>query len=159
MKKQRKEQEPEAVVTLRIWTYADALKAVPYFRSLVQSLRDRWLEMRQAQGHQKRLAERPGRPDRVSLIAAEEAARDLERKEAALEDVIQEMLTLSAYCVDPGAGSAVIPFLRGQDLAWFVFDLFDDKAIVAWRLYSDPLETRRPLSELDQPQASLPPVA
>ena len=79
MKKQRKEQEPEAVVTLRIWTYADALKAVPYFRSLVQSLRDRWLEMRQAQGHQKRLAERPGRPDRVSIIAVEDAGRDLER--------------------------------------------------------------------------------
>jgi hypothetical protein len=42
----------------------------------------------------------------------------------------------------------VIPFMRGDALAWFVFDLFDGQGVVAWRLYSDPLETRRPLAEL-----------
>ena len=34
-------------------------------------------------------------------------------------------------------------------LAWYVYDLFDPQGFVAWRLYSDPLEMRRPLAELD----------
>ena len=150
MKKQR-DQEPEAVVSLRMWKYSDALKAVPYIRSLMQSLREGWLEMRQAQHVVERTKARPGRPNRDTLILLEESQRDVERHEAGLEEIVTEMLALSTYCVDPGAGLAVIPFLRGQELAWYVFDLFDPQGIVAWRLYSDPLETRRPLAELDTP--------
>lgn len=150
MKKQRN-QEPEAVVSLRMWKYPDALKAVPYLRSLVQSLRDEWLQMRQALQTVDRAKARPGRPNRDILILLDETQRDVERAEARLEEIVNEMLALSAYCVDPGAGLAVIPFLRGQELAWYVFDLFDPQGIVAWRLYSDPLETRRPLAELDTP--------
>jgi hypothetical protein len=151
MKKQRHEPEAESVITLRMWTYPAAQKAVPYFRSLAQSLRDGWLELRQVQEQQKKLAARPGKPDRDTLIAIEETGRELQKAEARLEEVIEEMMGLSAYCVDPRAGLAVIPFLRGQELAWFVFDLFDEQGICAWRLYSDPLEMRRPLSELEQP--------
>ena len=159
MKKQRKEPEAEAVITLRMWTYPGAQKALPYFRSLVQSLRDGWLEMRQVQEQKKRLESRPGKPDRDTLIAIEESSRDLTRTEAKLEEVIEEMLGLSAYCVDPRAGLAVIPFMRGPDLAWFVFDLFDEQGISSWRLYSDPLETRRPLSELEPALPTPPAVA
>jgi hypothetical protein len=150
MKKQRN-QEPEAVVSLRMWTYPDALKVVPYVRSLAQSLRDGWLELRQAQETVQRTKARPGRPNRDTLILLDESQRDIERAEAGLEEIVTEMMALSAYCVDPGAGLAVIPFMRGQELAWYVFDLFDAQGIVAWRLYSDPLEMRRPLAELDTP--------
>ncbi len=150
MKKQR-DQETETAVTLRLWTYADAVKAVPYLRSLVQSLRDGWLEMRQAQEQVRRIESRPGRADRDSLIQLDESNRDIERAEAKLDETMHEMLALSAYCVDPGAGLAVIPFLKDEALAWFVFDLFDPQGLVAWRLYSDPLEMRRPLAELDRP--------
>lgn len=158
MKKQRQQPEAESVISLRLWTYPSARKAVPYFRSLSQSLRDGWLELRQVQEHQKRLAARPGKPDRDRLIALEESGRDLARAEARLEEVVEEMLGCSAYCVDPLAGLVVIPFMRGQELAWFVFDLFDEQGICAWRLYSDPLEIRRPLSELEQPEPATPPV-
>ena len=150
MKKQR-DREPEAVVSLRMWTYPDAVKAVPYIRSLAQSLRDGWLELRQSQETVLRTKARPGRPNRDTLILLDDTQRHIERAEAGLEEIVAEMLTLSAYCVDPGAGLAVIPFLRGQELAWFVFDLFDPQGIVAWRLYSDPLEMRRPLAQLDTP--------
>jgi hypothetical protein len=148
MKKQR-DQEPEAVVNLRMWTYANALKVVPYLRSLMQSLREGWLDLRQAQETVQRIKARPGRPNRDTLIRLDESQRDVERAEAGLEEIVTEMLAQSAYCVDPGAGLAVIPFLRGQELAWYVFDLFDPQGLVAWRLYSDPLEMRRPLAELD----------
>ena len=148
VKKQR-DRETEAVVSLKMWTYQEALKAVPYIRSLVQSLREGWLEMRQAQQAVERTKARPGRPNRDILIRLQESQRDVGRAEAKLEVIISEMLVLSAYCVDPGAGLAVIPFLRGEALAWYVFDLFDPQGLVAWRLYSDPLDTRRPLAELD----------
>lgn len=150
MKKQR-DQETETAVTLRLWTYEDAVKAVPYLRSLTQSLRDGWLEMRQAQEQVRRIEARPGRADRDSLIQLDETNREIDRTEAKLEETMHEMLALSAYCVDPAAGLAVIPFLRGESLAWFVFELFDPKGLIAWRLYSDPLEMRRPLTDLDQP--------
>src|SRR5579862_4128974 len=89
MKMQRDEPEAQAVITLRMWTYASASKAAPYFRSLAQSLRDAWLEMRQVQEEQKRLAARPGKPKRDAIIALEETARELTRKTARLEEVIE----------------------------------------------------------------------
>ncbi len=150
-KKKQHDLDVEATVTLRLWTYEDAVKAVPYLRSLAQSLRDGWLEMRQAQEQVRRIESRPGRADRDSLIQLDDSNRDIARAEAKLDETMHEMLALSAYCVDPGAGLAVIPFLRGEALAWFVFDLFDPKGLVAWRFYSDPLEMRRPLADLDQP--------
>ena len=106
MKKQR-DQEPEAVVSLRLWAYPDAIKAVPYIRSLVQSLREWWLELRQAQENVDRTKARPGRPNRDTLILLEESQRDVDRKEAGLEEIVTDMMTLSAYSVDPGAGLAV----------------------------------------------------
>jgi hypothetical protein len=148
MKKQH-DQEPETAVSLRLWALPEVLKAVPYIRSLMQSLREGWVELRQAQETVQRAQARPGRPNRDTLILLDESQRDAERAEAGLQDIVEEMMALSAYCVDPVAGLAVIPFLRGQELAWYVFDLFDEQGIVAWRLYSDPLEMRRPLVELD----------
>ncbi len=148
MKKQH-DQEPEQVINLRLWALPDVFKAVPYIRSLMQSLREGWLDLRQAQETVERTKALPGRPTRDILIRLEEAQRDVERAETRLEEIVADMMALSAYCVDPVAGLAVIPFLRGQELAWYVFDLFDEKGIIAWRLYSDPLEVRRPLAELD----------
>ena len=141
MKKQRKPKS-EATIALRMWTYAGAIKVLPYLRSLVQSLRHAWLEMRQAREQVRRVETRPGRPDRDSLILLEETQRDLQRAEAKLEEIIEEMLPLSAYCIDPTAGLVVMPWLSNGVLAWFVFDLFDSQGLVAWRLHSDPTETR-----------------
>lgn len=150
MKKHRKEEQQE-LIQLRLWTYEEAKKAVRYLRSLVGSLRDSWLEARQAHLQVEKVASRTGRPDRAALIEVQEKNREVDVAGAKLEEVAAEMLALSAYCVDPTAGIAVIPFLRGESLAWFVFDLFDEAGLVAWRLSSDPLEARRPLAELDQP--------
>lgn len=150
-KKQRDHDEGvESAVTLRLWKYADAQKVVPYLRSLTQSLREGWVDLRQAQEQVRRIESRPGRPGRDSLIQLEDARHELDRVEASLEETMHEMLELSAYCVDPGAGLAVIPFLKGEALAWFVFDLFDVSGLVGWRYYSDPLEMRRPLGELEE---------
>ena len=149
MKKQRKQRTEESIA-LRLWTFAGAMKVVPYLRSLTQSLRDAWLELRQAQTEMRRVKGSAGRPDRDTLIRLEESQRVLHRAEVKLEEIIEEMLPLSAYCVDPGAGLIVLPWLSKGTLAWFIFDLFDTKGLVAWRLHSDPIETRRPLAEIEQ---------
>ncbi len=158
MRKQR-DKKAEATIAVRLWTYIGARQAVPYLRSLVGSLREGWLEMRQAQEQVRRIEARSGRADRDSLIQLDETNHDVARAESKLEDVVNEMLTLSAYCVDPGAGLAVIPFLSNGALAWFLFDLFDEEGLVAWRLNSDPLETRRSLSEIEDTVPSVPGMA
>ncbi|HTI52439.1 MAG TPA: DUF2203 family protein [Planctomycetaceae bacterium] len=153
MKKQRKS-KTAAVVTLRLWTYSGAQKVVPYLRSVVQSLRDGWLDLRQAQEQLKRSEAYPGRPDRDTLIRLEESRREIARVEARVEETMHEMLVLSAYTLDPVAGLAVIPFVQGEGLAWFVFDLFDPQGLVAWRMHTDPLEMRRSLAELPVSQTT-----
>jgi hypothetical protein len=150
MKKQSKT-TTEETVALRLWTPDGAAKIVPYIRSLSQSLREAWLELRQAQSRVRKLETRPGRPDRDTLIQLEESQRDVEQAEAHLEETLDDMLALSAYCVDPGAGLVVVPTLCKDVLAWFVFDLFDPRGLIGWRLHTDPLETRRPLSEFELP--------
>jgi hypothetical protein len=150
MKKQRKPRT-EQIITLRLWTFDGANKAIPYLRSLVQSLRESWLELRQAQTKADRLKARTGRPDRDALIQLEESERELQHSSSKVEEIVNEMVGLSAFGIDPAAGLAVLPFFRGDVLAWYVFDLFDPRGLVAWRLHSDDVETRRPLSELEQP--------
>jgi hypothetical protein len=153
MKKQRK-QKAEQTITLRLWTFGGARKAVPYLRSLVQSLRDDWLELRQCQEKIARLEARPGRTDRDVLILLDDSRRDLQRAQAKLEETVEEMVAISAYGVDPAAGLAVVPFFHDNTLAWLVFDLFDPQGLAGWRLHSDPLETRRLLSDLDESTAT-----
>jgi hypothetical protein len=146
MRKQRN-QEPEFTITLRLWTYAEAVKALPYLRAIVRSLREHWLEMQQARRQVRRMDARLGRPDRQALILRQEAGREAERAEEKLEGTLRELLALSVMCLDPAKGLAFIPFRQGDDLAWFVYDLFAPRELEAWRFHTDPLETRRPLLE------------
>jgi len=155
MRKQRR-QKVEQTITLRLWTIAGAKKAAPYFRSLVQSLRDRWLELRDKQEQVRRIESRPGRLDRDSLILLEDSRRDLARAESNVEEVVQEMVGFSIYGIDPAAGLAGIPSLHDKTLAWLIFDLFDPNGLVAWRMHSDPLETRRPLAGFGEQPAAAP---
>ena len=55
---------------------------------------------------------------------------------------------IDVYLLDPALGVAFIPFKKEEELAWFVFDLFDSDDLKAWRLHQDPLEMRRPIAEI-----------
>src|SRR6266446_176739 len=96
----------------------------------------------------ERLARRPGRPDRGALIAHAEAVREAAEANERFESGLKELLRLHMYCLDPVRGLALIPFAHGDQLAWFVFDLFEANPLGAWRYHEDPLTTRRPLAEL-----------
>jgi hypothetical protein len=141
---------------IRPWTFARTQAALPYFRSVMQSLREHRLEAQSLQLRSRRLADRPGRPDRASLIAREEALKAAEKEQQRFDDALNELGQLDVYCLDPVGGVAFIPFVKDEQLAWFVFDLFSEKMLDSWRYHEDPLETRRPIAEVaDQPPSAL----
>jgi hypothetical protein len=139
--------EVESAITLRLWTYAEAVKALPYLRALVRSLRERWLHLQGVRREVAHLEARPGRPDRQALILRADAAREAELAGDSFHETLGELKALDVHSLDPARGLALIPFRWGDQLAWFAFDLFAPQGLDAWRFHTDALETRRPLPE------------
>jgi hypothetical protein len=131
----------------RLWIYEAALSAVPYLRAVVRSLREHWLHLQSARRQIERLDSRPGRLDRQTLIRRGEAVQELDEADRKLEETFDELQAVDVYCLDPVQGLALIPFGKGDGLAWYVFDLFSPQGLEAWRLHGDPLEMRRPLEQ------------
>jgi hypothetical protein len=131
--------------TLSLWTYAQALDVVPYLRSVMQSFREQWLTLQAARLRKRRFDSRRGVPDRSAFIEAKEVEADVQRAQERLEETCRELSDLNICCLDPARGIAQIPIRVGEDLGWLIFDLFGPNPLDAWRLHSDPLETRRPL--------------
>src|SRR5262249_10191964 len=109
--------------------------------------REHWLDVHRAKRHLRRLDKKPGRPDRASLLDRETVATESEDAADRFDESLRELMSLDVYCVDPVEGLALIPFRKGDELAWFVFDLFDPERLESWRLHNDPIEKRRPLAE------------
>jgi hypothetical protein len=81
------------------------------------------------------------------LTGAAAAVEELEQAVIRLEETFVELKAIDVYCIDPVNGLALIPFGKGDELAWYVFDLFAPQGLEAWRLHGDPLEMRRPLEQ------------
>ncbi len=136
--------------TVRVWTYDEARKAVPYISGVMQSIREQHLEALSQDRQARRLADRPGRPDRNLLVAQADTARLSREADSRCEESLAELHAIDVFCADPIRGEAFIPFLKEDKLAWFVFDLFDEEdRIKQWRYHDDPLDTRRPIREID----------
>jgi hypothetical protein len=133
---------------LRLWTLDEARAATPYITSITRSLREHHLEAQSQHRTARRLADRPGRLDRTGRIHQEDANRAATAAEDRFQQALDELQALDVYCLDPVQGLALIPFAHDEQLAWFVFDLFDTEPLRSWRYHNDPLETRRPLAEL-----------
>jgi hypothetical protein len=135
---------------LRVWTIDHARAAVPYITSIIRSLREHAVEIQSAQREVKRLAGLPGRPDRPTMIAHQEAERELRRAETRFEEAAGDLEQLDIFCLDPLRGQALVPFVHDEQLAWYIFDLFDSNHFRFWRYQNDPEETRRPITAPDQ---------
>ena len=146
MRKQS-DQQRESSATQRLWTLEATLRAVPYLRAVVRSLREHWLQLQSARRQIERLDSRPGRPDRKTLIRRAAAVQELDQADRKLEETFDELKAIDVYCPDPVQGLALIPFGKGDELAWYVFDLFSPQGLEAWRFHGDPLEMRRPLGQ------------
>jgi hypothetical protein len=135
---------------LRLWTHERALAALPYVASVIRSLREHRLEAQQQRTHGRRLADRPGRPDRATMIAHQEALKDASRAEVRFDEALKELQTLGVTCLDAIKGQALFPFVHNKRLAWFLFDLFDSEPLRFWRYQDDPADVRRPVGEEEE---------
>lgn len=142
-----------------VWTFGQVQHALPYIASVMRSLREHRLAALSHDRKARRLAALPGRPDRATLIAQQEAVREAREADEHFQAALDELHTLDIYCLDPVRGEALIPFAHEQQLAWFVFDLFQPSYIHSWRFHTDPLETRHPLTDAQKELAPAPKVA
>ena len=76
-----------------------------------------------------------------------DAARQAKVAEDHFNEALRDLQALDVHCLDPAKGMALIPFGQGDDLAWFLFDLFAPQGLVGWRFDADPPETRRLLPD------------
>jgi hypothetical protein len=143
----RNTHESELVI-VPLWTRARAVKATAYLASMLRSIRDSMLKAKQHSLTAHRLATKPGRLNRASLIAHAEAIQDSRVAHDAFRDGMEELRSLGINCLDPVQGEALVPFLTQQQLAWFIFDLFAEQPLRHWRFYTDSPETRRPIEEI-----------
>jgi hypothetical protein len=132
--------------TPRLWTLEAAQAAVPYFSAVARSLREHYLEILAKHREVQLFTERPGQPDREALIEEQEARRDLVKAEQDYQDALEELSELTVQPLHPVQGTALVPFVHDDQLAWYVFELFDSQPIRSWRYQSDPSETRRALT-------------
>ncbi len=135
--------------TITLWTYPQAQAAVPYLGSILRSIRDTWLDAVQKELFAGRLTARPGRPDRQRILEEEEARGEARAAFDRYLDVREELEGMGVACLEPNQGVAWIPFAHDNQLAWFVFDNFDSEPIRSWRYQTDPLETRRPVADIE----------
>jgi hypothetical protein len=131
---------------IQIYTYAQAQSVAPYLAAVVRSLRDHTVEALACRRRLARLEGRPGRPGRDALIARQDLERQAARAEDNLRDAALELQALDVYPLDPVRGQALVPFVHEEQLAWFVFDLFDEQPLQFWRFQTDPEDTRRPVT-------------
>src|SRR3954451_10923667 len=116
MKRNRKEARREQR-QVQVWNLPQARAALPYLSSVVRSLREHRLEALAHSQAAKRIANRPGRPDRITLIAEQEARKAAEQADANAQEALAELEAMDVFCLDPVAGQALIPFVKNEQLA------------------------------------------
>lgn len=136
--------------TLQVWSLNQARSAIPYLTSVIRSMRDFALQSKSCRHRVVCLARQHGRPTRANLIALQEAERDAREAETRYLDASADLEALDVFTLDPIRGQALIPFVHEEQLAWFVFDLFEPKPLRFWRFQADPDDTRRPITPTQQ---------
>jgi hypothetical protein len=117
---------------VRTWTYSQVRAVLPYVASIMGSLREHRLAALRHHLASDRLAAKPGRPGRDTLLALEEAAREARRAEADYQETLTELESLGIRCLNPVAGQALIPFCQGRKVTWYVHDLFEPQPLRFW---------------------------
>lgn len=146
--KRRRRSRSKRMRVLRLWQRSELAKAIPYLRSVTGSLREHYLELLRLRRKDERDRDAHAPRDREQLIAAEKRSDELERAQAKFDDALEELNGLDVYLLNPVQGLALVPFRKEDDLAWFIFDHFAKPGIVGWRYHVDPIDERRPLSQL-----------
>lgn len=133
---------------MHLWTWSEVAKAVPYLRSITGSLREHWLDMLNAQLDIDRSAKVKGLPKTQQLLQNQRHMDERERARGKFDEALEELHGVEAYLLDPVQGTAIMPFRREDELAWYVFDHFAPPGVIGWRYQKDPAGECRPLNVL-----------
>jgi hypothetical protein len=136
--------------TLQVWSLNQARAAIPYLSSVLRSMREHVLVAQSANHRARRIASRPGRTSRMDMVAIQEAEHEARQAESRFQEAAGELEEIDVFTLDPVRGQALIPFVQDEQLAWYIFDLFDNKPFRFWRFQSDPEDTRRPITPTQQ---------
>ena len=117
-RRRRSKARPRPMRVIRLWTYPQADKALPYIRSVTTSLRQHWLDARSKKQLLERLENKGGRADRDTLLAKHDAQLEHTRAEDAFSEALQELMNMDVFLLDPIRGVALIPFNKENSLAW-----------------------------------------
>ena len=148
MNKKRRKNTKERYEVVRLWSYDQAKTAMPYLKTIAGSLREHWLDAQGKGLELKRLNDKPGRADRAQILKLEHLEKDRQSADTKFQESLEELLAMHVFPIDVNQGLALIPFREKEELAWYVFDLFDPEGMKSWRFHNDPLDTRRPLTEI-----------
>lgn len=143
MKKHQRKRRPSQQI--KLWSYAEAARALPYVDAILRSLREELLESNQRRIEAGRAKDQPGRRTRTELISVAELERDADRAYARYLEGVQELQDLNVVCLDPVQGDVLFPFVYEGQVAWFMHNLFDGPRLLWWRYDSDSPDTRRPI--------------
>src|SRR5437868_6599684 len=124
---------------LHLWTLPEVQKAIPYLRSVFNSLREHWLEVLNTQRRGEFAAKKQNPHERTGLLATEKLQEERQRAQQRFDDALEELNNIDVFLLDAVQGLALIPFRKGDDLAWFVFDYFSKRGLVGWRNHDDPI--------------------
>ncbi len=138
---------------IRLWKRHEADKAIPYLHSVIRSLRDHWLDTQRLNVTVQRLHDK--KADRATLIEIADSEKEQFQVSGKFKDAMRELRKIDVFLLDPVQGLALIPFQIGEELAWYVFDMFEEKGLVGWRYHQDALEIRRPLEGVDAPPLAI----
>jgi hypothetical protein len=134
---------------MHLWNRSDAVKAVPYLRSIIGSLREHWLEVLETKRRLHLASQKKSATQRQQILEREAQEDQLHRARTQFNDALEELSRIDIFLLEPIRGSALIPFRKGDDLAWYVFDLFAKGGLVGWRYHNDAMDECRPLSLLE----------
>jgi Uncharacterized conserved protein (DUF2203) len=146
----RNRQSSKNQQTIQVWTYDQARSLVPYLSSILDSLREARLE---AQAHALRAAKleaKHGRPTRDQILETEDEKAKAREAEERFTKAQEELQQLDVYCIHPIQGLALIPFVHEDQLAWFIFDRYDEDPLRFWRFHLDAVDVKHPIEAMQK---------
>src|SRR4051812_11217642 len=96
-RRRRSKAKARPMRVIRLWTYGQADKALPYLRSITASLRQHWLDARSRKGELERMEKKLGPLGRDALVAKADAEEAHSRSEEAFSESLQELMSMDVF--------------------------------------------------------------
>jgi len=81
---------------------------------------------------------------RRQIIEKEKRQHERQRAQDQFDDALEELIGVDVFLTDPVRGLAVVPFRKGDDVAWYVYDQFAKRGLVGWRMPTTPMTAVAP---------------